>query len=471
MSAGHTVVTNFLLLILSICTLAHQPTQEVQRYRDSSQNKLLTPNLTLDEDKQCGEKNRKGVERAYRQCQVSQYKRWKERVEVQGPELLPMSTCWLATALVEECGKVWAVCHTKEEMERMREMQVEALMRRLGSESQHCQLFHKYITKPAVMKERCSAKRWKSAQERFEDCSHALVLSSLPPLTHLPYPAPLANQLCLALKKVPEQCRHHLTPCLTRRDVELVMVAHVAELRRFVETKIGELVSKPTMSPHTDLSPLSCSEEGGNGVGKVEDYYEPGNSRRWERMEAELNPDVEEESLNMDTRTKNSFNGNITVEMEHSEGEGSERDMQEKGFKENISLSGQHFTAIMTTPTPTTTSTAIPTTTTVAMEETEAIAKRLTTDLATTMIPRKMARKKVENLNEIIEDNGLLTKLLPETISTVNLTRQMAEEKMIEGKTNLPTRSRLNNSASLQMADDTSFVLLPIIFFSGLIVH
>ena len=69
MSAGHTVVTNFLLLILSICILAHQPTQEVQRDQDSSQNKLLTPNLTLDEDKQCGEENRKGVERVYRQCQ------------------------------------------------------------------------------------------------------------------------------------------------------------------------------------------------------------------------------------------------------------------------------------------------------------------------------------------------------------------------------------------------------------------
>ena len=51
-----------------------------------------------------------------------------------------------------------------------------------------------------------SQERFKSfnvfLQERFEDCSHALVLSSLPPLTHLPYPAPLANQLCLALRKV-----------------------------------------------------------------------------------------------------------------------------------------------------------------------------------------------------------------------------------------------------------------------------
>ena len=39
-------------------------------------------------------------------------------------------------------------------------------------------------------------------QEMFEDCSHALVLSTLPPLTHLPYPAPLAKQLCLALSQV-----------------------------------------------------------------------------------------------------------------------------------------------------------------------------------------------------------------------------------------------------------------------------
>ena len=258
-----------------------------------------------------------------------------------------------------------------------------------------------------------------------------------------------------------------------KRDVELVMVAHVAELRRFVETKIGELVSKPTMSPHTDLSPLSCSEEGGNGVGKVEDYYEPGNSRRWERMEAELNPDVEEESVNLETRTENSFDGNINVKMEDDEGEGSENEKGERGFKENIFVGGRILTAIITTPIPATTSTAIPTTTTTlgSMEETEAVAKRYTTNLPTTKIPRKMARKEVEYLNWIIEDKDLLTKLLPQTNSTVNLTTQLAEEKTIEGKQNLPTRSRLNNSASLQLADETSIFLFPFIFYSGLIVH
>ena len=257
------------------------------------------------------------------------------------------------------------------------------------------------------------------------------------------------------------------------RDVELVMVAHVAELRRFVETKISELVvSAPTISPHNELPPLSCGEEGGNRMAKVEDH-ERGNSRRWERMEAELNPDVEEESLNLETRTENSFDGNINVKMEDDEGEGSENEKGERGFKENIFVGGRILTAIITTPIPATTSTAIPTTTTTlgSMEETEAVAKRYTTNLPTTKIPRKMARKEVEYLNWIIEDNDLLTKLLPQTNSTVNLTTQLAEEKTIEGKQNLPTRSRLNNSASLQLADETSIILFPIIFYSGLIVH
>ena len=306
------------------------------------------------------------------------------------------------------------------------------------------------------------------------------------------------------------------------------MVAHVAELRGFVETKISELlVSRPTLSPlHNDLSPLSsCNEEGGNGVAKAEDYYEPGKSRSWERME--LNPNVEEEKLNMKARTENSFNGHITVEMEDDEGdegseneirkgkvedyatgnsrrwermeaelnpdveekklsmekrsdnrdiafemevdegEGSENENGEMGSKENKFVGGRILTAIITT----TTSTAIPTTTTVAMEEKEAIVKRLATNLAATLIPRKMARQKVEHLNGIIKDD-LLKKLRPKTISNVNLTRQMAKEKTIEGKQNLATRSRLNNSAaSLQMAEETSIFLFPIIFYSGLIVH
>ena len=160
------------------------------------------------------------------------------------------------------------------------------------------------------------------------------------------------------------------------------MVAHVAELRRFVETKLSELVS--VRSPHL---PLTCvGEEGGDS------YEMRGKSGRWERMEWEA----------------------------------------PKATK----------------------------TTTISMEETQAIAKRVTTNVATKVIPRKMENKKVEHLSRNTEENYLLKKLLFERISNVNLTaRQMEKDK-----TNLPTKLRLRNSATLQMTKVTSITLFPIIF-------
>ena len=95
-----------------------------------------------------------------------------------------------------------------------------------------------------------------------------------------------------------------------------------------------------------------------------------------------------------------------------------------------------------------------------AMEETQAIAKRNPNNVASKNIPHKMVRKEVEYLDiGNIKDKDFLTKLLSETISSVNLTRQMEKDT-----TNLPSRSRLDNSASLQMPEITSTILIPFIF-------
>ena len=240
------------------------------------------------------------------------------------------------------------------------------------------------------------------------------------------------------------------------------MEAHIAELQRFMETKISELL---VSSPHAEL-PLSCDEEGGNGLAK--DFETGKSGGRWDRMEAEPNnKDAEEENS---VHGKISFENEEPTEMEEDEVKGSEREMSKKGFKANFSPVGsQIFTAVATSltttstaPTPTITprSTKVLKTITSAMEETQAIAKRKPTNVASKIILHKMVRKEVEYLDiGNIKDKDFLTKLLSETISSVNLTRQMEKDT-----TNLPSRSRLDNSASLQMPEITSTILIPFIF-------
>ena len=240
------------------------------------------------------------------------------------------------------------------------------------------------------------------------------------------------------------------------------MVAHIAELQRFMETRISELLVSP---PHAEL-PLSCDEEGGNGLAK--DFETGKSGGRWDRMEAEpTNKDAEEENS---VHGKISFENEDTAEMEKDEVKGSEGEMSKKGFKANFSPVGSRiFTAVATSPTTTSTaptpsitprSTKILKTTPLAMEETQAIAKRKPTNVASKIIPHKMVRKEVEYLDiGNIKDKDFLTKLLSETISSVNLTRQMEKDT-----TNLPTRSRLDNSASLQMPEITT-ILIPFIFY------
>ena len=193
-------------------------------------------------------------------------------------ELEQVGRCSFATGLVEECGAggsavaqvspcpapVWAECHSREEVLRMRDMQVEgwvrngpqveALRRSLGPQGEQCQVFQRcltptlssplphfqpttcstmarYLTQPAVAREQCTEEEREAAlvtpalvhilvyftstctcistctctctsQGVFQRCSHGVAMGGLAPLPHLPYPAPLALHLCSILDKI-----------------------------------------------------------------------------------------------------------------------------------------------------------------------------------------------------------------------------------------------------------------------------
>ena len=128
-------------------------------------------------------------------------------------------------------------------------------------------------------------------------------------------------------------------------------MSHVAELRRFVEMKISELVPRPDADLH-----LSCEEEGGDLGMKVEDYEkEEQASRRGERVEPVPGKDLEGDKVNNLERrgTKTNAHGSMVVEIEDTtdirDGErevGVERKIMSLGsfiFESNMSRPTKHL--------------------------------------------------------------------------------------------------------------------------------
>ena len=255
------------------------------------------------------------------------------------------------------------------------------------------------------------------------------------------------------------------------RELELLTVSHVAELRGFVEMKISELVPRPDADLH-----LSCEEEGGDLGRKVEDYEkEEQASRRGERVEPVPEIDLEGDKVNNLERrgTKTNAHGSMVVEIEDTtdirDGE------REVGVeRKNMSLGSFIFESNMSRPTKP--ATTIIATTTTTDSNTQKIGMEKTEAKKTAEIMRQMAMANInmEHLNEGTEETGdFITKIPQEINSTTNFSKDMmANEKNTESKRSIsPTSSRLiTNSASpekqIQNMTKTCFVLFACLLFN-----
>jgi len=144
-------------------------------------------------------------------------------------------TCNLMTSLVDTCGELWGLCHPREEVIRMKAMQVENLILK-NSDSEvdieKCLVVSKYREESTLPSpghgSLCSKEEESEIRFQFQMCSHNTTTQLYQDIQELK--TPVMDIVCQALKDLSDECIGFLIECFREEDLVEIKKLHLKEV-------------------------------------------------------------------------------------------------------------------------------------------------------------------------------------------------------------------------------------------------
>jgi len=204
---------------------------------------------------ECEDSKLQAMQADFNKCAVELgYKFETERKEKDEEEAL----CGLITKTVDHCGDMWETCHMEEEVRRLKDTQLEALMGQYSEVGQKdCPAVEEYLTSGRQESNRkgmrCSDGQSLAAQKKFGGCSHRLVDQVYTSLGEEEYDEEqdevgeeeteqereekreeVAGILCDTLGNIGKTCMKELQTCFRREDVVRTTTNHLESMKGFL---------------------------------------------------------------------------------------------------------------------------------------------------------------------------------------------------------------------------------------------
>lgn len=146
-------------------------------------------------------------------------------------------TCNLVNSLVETCGELWGLCHSREEVVRMKNMQMENMISK-NSESpvdiEKCLAISQYRRRMASREPEigCSQEEEEESRVQFQICSHNTTTQLYEDVQTLNTLNSVMDSVCQALKDLSDECFSYLAECLP--DISEMKKLHFKEVTDFL---------------------------------------------------------------------------------------------------------------------------------------------------------------------------------------------------------------------------------------------
>jgi len=258
---------------------------------------------------ECEEEGLQTMQADFNNCAVElSYKFEAEREGENEEEAL----CQLISETVGECGQIWERCHSPEEVRRLKDTQLEALMLQHNEVSQDdCQVVVEYLfsgRQEANRKGmRCSDGQSLAAQRKFGSCSHDIADQTYTKLGEEDYAdeqegetgteednskdfAETAEVLCDTLGNIGKTCMKELQACFRREDVVRTTTNHLESMKTFLIGIAGDKVAPDGLDSCNAAADIDFGPEEEEGDGD-EDY----DYRDYEESEEEVSSVAKEE--------------------------------------------------------------------------------------------------------------------------------------------------------------------------------
>lgn len=192
--------------------------------------------LSDAQPKNCTPEENKDMQTQFTECTGRMTTEYHKKAETKDKE---ESTCDLFDSLINDCGTIWEQCHSVQDIRRMKDMQLEAL---LGQYSQLVTLDNCPLVQDWDGQEEpegsgsgsCSDRQYIQTQTKFQTCSHSISSDIYQKFQDISDPMEISKQVCSALINISTSCPDLLKECFTVGDVKQMVRLHLQEIKGYL---------------------------------------------------------------------------------------------------------------------------------------------------------------------------------------------------------------------------------------------
>jgi len=195
---------------------------------------------------ECGEREEQEIQSKVSGCLASATFQFEDARDAAGDVVDVREAACLLVAQVLDCGSTWKECHSGEEVQRLKDMQLEALMVE-HREVQLCPQVVDYLASGRGKRRRegkCNDGQLASLQRHSQACSQTATTRANTALNNLKEGEEEVGKevhaiLCSALSRIRTHCLRKLSRCFNQRDVGRMVEGQVDEMRTYLARLAG----------------------------------------------------------------------------------------------------------------------------------------------------------------------------------------------------------------------------------------
>jgi len=182
-----------------------------------------------------------------------------------------VATCTLFETFINKCGETWALCHSEEDIRKMKDMQIQALLGQYVDSGlvqlEDCPIVNQFWESEESYEGEgsgagCSDKAYIKTQTKFQTCSHSVSTEVYQSFQGVEDQAVVTKAICEAIHNISITCPELLETCFGPMDVKQMVKVHLKEIKSY----LINLSSLPI--PVDDLDNCTIPEF----EGEVKDY-------------------------------------------------------------------------------------------------------------------------------------------------------------------------------------------------------
>jgi len=192
-------------------------------------------------DGACSADENSSMQKRYTDCTKEATTSYQSMLEKGGDK--EEATCTLFETFINQCGETWTQCHSEEDIRKMKDMQIQALLGQYVDSGlvqlEDCPIVNQFWESEESYEGEgsgagCSDKAYIKTQTKFQTCSHTVSTEVYQSFQGVEDQAVVTKAICQAIHNISITCPELLKTCFGPMDVKQMVKVHLKEIKSYL---------------------------------------------------------------------------------------------------------------------------------------------------------------------------------------------------------------------------------------------